>query len=65
MSLFDLKSKLLQGSYIGDSMMFMFYLNSLKGVLSGIIEGSPIGFIKGDTRNFDYSSFGCASFEVS
>ena len=31
-------------------------LNSLKGVISGIIQGTTIGFIKGDTRNLDYSS---------
>ena len=37
-------------------------LNSLKGVISGIIYGSIIGFNKGDTRSLDYGSFG---FRVS
>ena len=31
-------------------------LNSLKGVIWGIIEGSTIGVIKGDTRSLDYGS---------
>ena len=31
-------------------------LNSLKGVIYGIISGSSIGLIKGDTRRLDYSS---------
>ena len=32
-------------------------LNSLKGVREGIIQGSSIGDIKGDTRSLDYSSY--------
>ena len=31
-------------------------LNSLKGVIWGIIYGTTIGVIKGDTRSLDYSS---------
>ena len=31
-------------------------LNSLKGVIWGIILGTTIGLIKGDTRSLDYSS---------
>ena len=31
-------------------------LNSLKGVRKGIIQGSTIGDIKGDTRSLDCSS---------
>ena len=35
----------------------MYYsLNSLKGVIYGIIEGTTIEVIKGDTRSLDYSS---------
>ena len=33
-------------------------LNSIKGVAKGIIEGSTIGDVKGDTRSLDYSSYG-------
>ena len=33
-------------------------LNSLKGVIWGIILGTTIGVIKGDTRSLDYSSNG-------
>ena len=33
-------------------------LNPLKGVLWGIIHGSVIGLIKGDTRSLDYGSYG-------
>ena len=33
-------------------------LNSLKGVRKGIILGSNIEVIKGDTRSLDYSSYG-------
>ena len=29
-------------------------LNSLKGIIYGIIEGTTIGVIKGDTRSLDY-----------
>ena len=32
-------------------------LNSLKGVIWGIIYGTTIGLIKGDTRSLDYSSY--------
>ena len=32
-------------------------LNSLKGVYIGIIYGTTIGVIKGDTRSLDYSSY--------
>ena len=32
-------------------------LNSLKGDYIGIIQGTTIGVIKGDTRSSDYSSF--------
>ena len=31
-------------------------LNSLKGVIGGILEGSIIGVIEADTRSLDYSS---------
>ena len=31
-------------------------LNSLKGVIWGIIYGTTIGVIRGDTRSLDYSS---------
>ena len=33
-------------------------LNSLKGGISGIILGTTIGLIKGDTRSLDYSPSG-------
>ena len=33
-------------------------LNSLKGVIWGIIYGTTIGVIRGDTRSLDYSSYG-------
>ena len=33
-------------------------LNSLKGVIWGIIWRTTIGVIKGDTRSLDYSSYG-------
>ena len=33
-------------------------LNSLKGVIYGIIYGTTIGVIKGDTRSLAYSSYG-------
>ena len=33
-----------------------FSLNSLKGGYIGIIYGTTIGVIKGDTRSLDYSS---------
>ena len=33
-------------------------LNSLKGVTQGIISGTTIGLIRGDTRSLDYSSYG-------
>ena len=33
-------------------------LNSLKGVIQGIIYGTTIGVIKGDSRSLDYSSYG-------
>ena len=37
--------------------LYMSYnLNSLKGVIWGIIYGTTIGIIKGDTRSLDYSS---------
>ena len=37
---------------------YMYYsLNSLKGVIWGIISGTTIGDIKGDTRSLDYSSY--------
>ena len=32
-------------------------LNSLKGVIWGIIYGTTIGVIKGDTRSLEYSSY--------
>ena len=32
-------------------------LNSLKGVILGIILGTTIGVIKGDTRSLDYGSY--------
>ena len=32
-------------------------LNPLKGVIQGIIHGSVIGLIKGDTRSLDYGSY--------
>ena len=32
-------------------------LNSLKGGYIGIIYGTTIGVIKGDTRSLDYSSY--------
>ena len=32
-------------------------LNSLKGVIRGIIYGTTIGVIKGDTRSLDYGSY--------
>ena len=32
-------------------------LNSLKGVEKGIIYGTTLGLIKGDTRSLDYSSY--------
>ena len=32
-------------------------LNSLKGLYKGIIQGTSIGGIKGDTRSLDYSSY--------
>ena len=32
-------------------------LNSLKGVIYGIIYGTTIGLIKGDTRSLDNSSY--------
>ena len=32
-------------------------LNSLKGVIQGIIQGTTIGVIKGDTRSLDNSSY--------
>ena len=34
-------------------------LNSLKGVIWGIIYGTTIGLIKGDTRSLDYGSYVC------
>ena len=33
-------------------------LNSLKGVIQGIIKGTTLGEIKGDTRSLDYTSTG-------
>ena len=40
------------------SFSYMSYsLNSLKGVVWGIISGTTIGDIKGDTRSLDYSSY--------
>ena len=33
-------------------------LNSLKGGYVGIIYGTTIGFIKGDTRSLDHGSYG-------
>ena len=38
-------------------------LNSLKGVLWGIILGTTIGFVKGDTRSLDYRSHGATGLE--
>ena len=32
-------------------------LNSLQGVIQGIISESSIGVIKGDTKSFDHSSY--------
>ena len=32
-------------------------LNSLKGVIWGIIYGTTIGVLRGDTRSLDYSSY--------
>ena len=32
-------------------------LNSLQGVILGIVWGSTLGFTKGDTRSLDYSSY--------
>ena len=32
-------------------------LNSLKGDYTGIVQGTTIGVIKGDTRSLDYSSY--------
>ena len=38
---------------------FMSYsLNSMKGVIWGIRQGTTIWVIKGDTRSLDYSSYG-------
>ena len=34
-----------------------FLSHSLKGVIWGIIEGTTIGVINGDTRSLDYSSY--------
>ena len=36
-------------------------LNSLERNIWGIIWGTTIGLIKGDTRSLDYSSYGCFS----
>ena len=32
-------------------------LNSLKGAIWGVILGTTIGLIEGDTRSLDYSSY--------
>ena len=32
-------------------------LNSLKGIICGMIEGTTIGAIKRDTRSLDYGSY--------
>ena len=34
--------------------------NTLKGNIKGILLGTTIGLIKGDTRSLDYSSYGLA-----
>ena len=34
-------------------------LNSLKGVIFGIIQGTSLGVITGDARSLDYSSYVC------
>ena len=31
--------------------------NSSKGVISGTVEGTTLGIIKGDIRSLDYSSY--------
>ena len=35
----------------------IYSLKSLKGVIQGIIDGTTIGLIKGDTRSLDKSSY--------
>ena len=37
--------------------LMSYNLNSLEGVIWGIIYGTAIGVIKGDTRSLDYSSY--------
>ena len=37
-------------------------LNSAKGVISGILQGSIIGVIEGDTRSLDYINGTCPHF---
>ena len=39
----------------------IYSLNSSKGITYGIIKGTIIGPIKGDTRSLDYSSHGSVS----
>ena len=34
-----------------------FRLHSLKGAIEGIIQGTTIGVLKGDTRSLDYGSY--------
>ena len=42
-----------------------FGLNSLKGVIQGIIWGSVVGAIKGDTRSLDYGSYAATYVRVA
>ena len=40
-------------------------LNSLKAGYIGIIQGTTIGVIKGDTRSLDYGSYGMRCADCS
>ena len=46
-----------QGSFKDPWGCMSYSLNSLNGVLRGIIYGSTVGVIKGDTKTSDYGSY--------